>query len=363
MKWRGRRTSSNIRSTRGSSGRGTSGFGAGFGGGRGGPRLPGGMIGGGGGILGLIVLVIFLFSQGGLGILGPQEEDTGQRGTGGPGQSFATDEAGDPLNEAEMEQFLAVVLADTEDVWHSVFRDHGARYEEPTLHTFTDYVQSGCGGQSRQVGPFYCPADATIYIDMTFYAQLRNEFRASGDYTMAYVLAHEVGHHVQHLLGVLENVQAQQRNMSEAERNEMNVRVELQADYFAGVVARWQEEAGYLADGDIQEAFTAAEAIGDDTIQRRSRGYVVEESFTHGTSEQRQRWYERGYEYGDLEHGDTFSIPYSQLFSYEDVNASVSITSPLDVSNIFTLAASMIAQDGLPSFGNVGDPGFITTTP
>lgn len=361
MKWRGRRSSSNVRSTRGSSGRRSSGVGSGFGGGRG-PRIPVGMIGGGGGFIGLIIIVILLLSQGGLRNILPLDDNSGQQ-AGGPGQSFATDDVGDPVNEAEMEQFLSVALADTEDAWNSIFRDYGYQYKEPTLHIFSDYVQSACGGQSRQVGPFYCPVDETIYIDLTFYTQLRNDFRAGGDFTMAYVLSHEVGHHVQNILGILDDVRAEQRGMSEAQSNAMNVRVELQADYFAGVVARWQEEQGFLAEGDIEEAINAAEAIGDDTIQRRSRGYVVEDSFTHGSAEQRMRWYQRGYQYGDLEHGDTFSIPESQLFDYSDVSDISLRSSPDSLLNNLTLEELINAHDALPSFGSVGLPGFRTTTP
>jgi uncharacterized protein len=209
--------------------------------------------------------------------------------------------------EEELKQFVGVVLAKSEDVWTDVFRQNGRQYREPTLVLFTDQVRSACGIAGAAVGPFYCPADEKVYIDLAFYEQLRREFRAPGDFAQAYVVAHEVGHHVQKLLGISDRVDAMQARMSEAEANQLSVRLELQADFFAGVFARHVQNQGMLEAGDVEEALRAASAVGDDQIQRRTTGYVVPDSFTHGTSEQRLRWFKRGYETGDLRQGDTFN--------------------------------------------------------
>jgi predicted metalloprotease len=209
--------------------------------------------------------------------------------------------------EEELKQFVAVVLAKSEDVWTDVFRQNGRQYREPTLVLFTDQVRSACGLAGAAVGPFYCPGDEKVYIDLAFYEQLRREFRAPGDFAQAYVVAHEVGHHVQKLLGISDRVDAMQGRLSEAEANQLSVRLELQADFFAGVFARHVQNQGLLEAGDVEEALRAASAVGDDQIQRRTAGYVVPDSFTHGTSEQRLRWFKRGYETGDLRQGDTFN--------------------------------------------------------
>jgi predicted metalloprotease len=206
-----------------------------------------------------------------------------------------------------MKQFVSVVLAKSEDVWKDVFRQNGRQYREPTLVLFTDQVQSACGIAGAAVGPFYCPGDEKVYIELSFYEELRRRFNAPGDFAQAYVVAHEVGHHVQKLLGISDRVEAMQRRVSEAEANRLSVRLELQADFFAGVFARYVQNQGMLEAGDIDEALGAASAVGDDTIQRRTSGYVVPDSFTHGTSEQRLRWFKRGYETGDMRQGDTFS--------------------------------------------------------
>lgn len=208
--------------------------------------------------------------------------------------------------EEELKQFVAVVLAKSEDVWTDVFRKNGRQYREPTLVLFTDQVRSACGMAGAAVGPFYCPADEKVYIDLSFYEQLRREFSAPGDFAQAYVVAHEVGHHVQNLLGINERVSSLQRRVSEAEANQLSVRLELQADFFAGMFARYVQNQGLLEAGDVEEALRAASAVGDDQIQRRTSGYVVPDSFTHGTSEQRLRWFKRGYETGDMRQGDTF---------------------------------------------------------
>ena len=214
-----------------------------------------------------------------------------------------------PLNpeEEELKQFVSVVLAKSEDVWNNLFQQNGRQYREPTLVLFTGQVQSACGRAGAAVGPFYCPGDEKVYIDLSFYEELRRRFQAPGDFAQAYVIAHEVGHHVQHLLGISDRVDAMRGRVSEVEANQLSVRLELQADFFAGVFARYVKDQGVLEPGDIEEALTAASAIGDDKIQRQTTGYVVPDSFTHGSSEQRLRWFKRGYDSGDIRHGDTFS--------------------------------------------------------
>ena len=208
--------------------------------------------------------------------------------------------------EEELKQFVSVVLAKSEDVWTDVFRQNGRQYREPTLVLFTDRVQSACGMTGAAVGPFYCPGDEKVYIDLSFYEQLRREFKAPGDFAQAYVVAHEVGHHVQKLLGITDRVDSLRGRVSEVEANQMSVRLELQADFFAGVFAKYVQNQGMLEAGDIEEALRAASAVGDDQIQRRTAGYVVPDSFTHGTSEQRLRWFKKGFETGDMRQGDTF---------------------------------------------------------
>ncbi|HYV09589.1 MAG TPA: neutral zinc metallopeptidase [Pyrinomonadaceae bacterium] len=208
--------------------------------------------------------------------------------------------------EEELKQFVGVVLAKSEDVWTEVFRQNGRQYREPTLVLFTDRVQSACGMTGAAVGPFYCPGDEKVYIDLSFYEQLRREFKAPGDFAQAYVVAHEVGHHVQKLLGITDRVDSLRGRVSEVEANQMSVRLELQADFFAGVFAKYVQNQGLLEAGDIEEALRAASAVGDDQIQRRTAGYVVPDSFTHGTSEQRLRWFKKGYDTGDIRQGDTF---------------------------------------------------------
>ncbi len=207
----------------------------------------------------------------------------------------------------ELKQFVGVVLAKSEDVWTEVFRQNGRQYREPTLVLFTEQVRSACGIAGAAVGPFYCPADEKVYIDLSFYEQLRREFNAPGDFAQAYVVAHEVGHHVQKLLGISDRVDSMQRQAGEAEANELSVRLELQADFFAGVFARYVQNQGMLEAGDVEEALRAASSVGDDQIQRRTTGTVMPDSFTHGTSEQRLRWFRRGYETGDMRQGDTFN--------------------------------------------------------
>jgi predicted metalloprotease len=256
----------------------------------------------GGRFLLLIVGGLFLLSYFGLdgGLLGNLTGVT----TNNPNRSAALS-----AEQQELADFVSVVLADTEDTWNAIFAEQGADYPEPTLVLFTGAVQSACGVGQAAMGPFYCPGDQQVYIDLSFYEELRTRFSAAGDFAQAYVIAHEVGHHVQYLLGIADEVNARQRGLSSnAQVNELSVLQELQADCFAGLWANHAQRARQvLEQGDIQEALTAAQAIGDDTLQRQSQGYVRPESFTHGTSEQRMRWFNTGWEQGTLQSCDTFS--------------------------------------------------------
>ena len=277
MLWQGQRESENVEDARGS----------------GGGRL---VMGGG---IGTVVLVVLYLLLGG----DPQALFNSQQAQ--LPQSAQVDNQA-PRDEAS--KFVAVVLADTEDAWKEVFRNMGREYQEPRLVLFTDMIQSGCGFASGATGPFYCPQDRQVYIDLGFFRQLQERLGAGGDFAEAYVIAHEVGHHVQKLLGITDRVDAARRRASEAESNRLSVRLELQADFLAGVWARYADRVKHVVEaGDIEEAMRAASAVGDDRLQRRSRGYVVPDSFTHGSSEQRVRWFRRGYETGDLSQGDTFN--------------------------------------------------------
>ncbi len=283
MRWRDGRRSTNVEDRRGQRT-----------GGLGGGGFPPMMMGGGLGGLILMFVLYFLFNGMGGG-LNPNPGITNQ-------DPQITQEY-----EDEMAEFTSVVLAYTEDIWHEQFNYIGQTYVEPQLVLFTDQVQSGCGFQSAQVGPFYCPADSKIYIDLSFFQMMEERLGAGGEFAMAYVIAHEVGHHVQNLLGITDEMARIRQQVTQTEYNRYSVALELQADYLAGVWAHHVDQFGVLEEGDLEEAMNAAYAIGDDTIQRRSQGRVVPDSFTHGTSEQRQYWLYRGFEYGDLEHGDTFS--------------------------------------------------------
>ncbi len=216
--------------------------------------------------------------------------------------------------EEELAQFSRQILAGTEDVWTKLFASMGKEYEPPTLVLFTDAVQSACGNATSQVGPFYCSADQCLYIDLSFFRDMRKTLGADGDFAYAYVIAHEVGHHVQHLLGTLDQAHSQMNRVNETEANNISVRIELQADFLAGVWAHHDNAMfNSLEPGDIEEALDASMKIGDDYLQKRAQGYSVPDSFTHGTSEQRSRWLKRGLSTGDITKGDTFSIPYSSL--------------------------------------------------
>ncbi len=285
MKWKGRRTSSNVEDQRGRSQ-------SGMGGSIGGKSIMGGGFG-------IILIIIIALMGGDIGsILNPGS------GAVNPNTQIPYEST---QQEEELAEFVSVVLADTEDVWSSIFSEFGETYQKPTLVLFNDRVESACGVAGSSTGPFYCPGDQKIYIDLEFYQQLSQRFGAPGDFAMAYVVAHEVGHHVQTLLGISQQVQDLRGRVSETEYNTYLVRLELQADYLAGVFAHYVNGRGYLEEGDLEEALNAANAIGDDRLQKEAQGYVVPDSFTHGTSEQRMRWFKRGFQYGDLDHGDTFN--------------------------------------------------------
>ena len=277
MRWRGRQPSSNVEDRRGR------------------PRA-GLALGGGGAIIVLLLALVF-----GVDPTALLEQS---------GTSLQVDSGSPTLSEADRElgQFVSVVLRDTEDVWGRIFSGMGMEYEVPTLVLFTEWVHSACGSANSAMGPFYCPPDRKVYIDLAFYDELRRRFQAPGDFAQAYVIAHEVGHHVQNLLGISGEVDATRRGLSEAESNALSVRLELQADFLAGVWAHHAQRTwGILEAGDVEEALNAASAIGDDRLQRQSQGSVVPDSFTHGTSAQRVRWFRKGLETGDLNQGDTFA--------------------------------------------------------
>lgn len=224
----------------------------------------------------------------------------------GPAAGTQTSRPTNPQND-ELTQFVRVVLASTEDVWTDIFRQSGRQYRKPTLQLFSDQADSACGLAGSAVGPFYCPPDEKVYLDLSFFEDLQARFRAPGDFAQAYVIAHEVGHHVQKLLGTMDKVDTARERLGEAEANQLSVRLELQADFLAGVWAHYAQQKGILEPGDIEEALGAASAVGDDRLQRETRGHVVPDSFTHGTSEQRIRWFRKGLETGDIRQGDTFS--------------------------------------------------------
>lgn len=278
MRWKGRRQSSNIEDRRG--------------------RTPKTMVGGGIGTLVIIVIVM---------LLGGDPRDFLNVSGGGGDQVSVSNYQANP-EEDELAQFVSVVLADTEDIWTHLFNSSGERYRKPVLVLYNDLVQSACGMSSAATGPFYCPGDEKVYLDLVFFQEMLRRFQAPGDFAMAYVIAHEVGHHVQKLMGITDQVYAMRGRVSQTEFNRLMVRLELQADFFAGVWAHHAHRMkNILEQGDIEEALNAASAVGDDRIQKKTQGYVVPDSFTHGTSEQRARWFRKGLETGDISQGDTFS--------------------------------------------------------
>lgn len=344
MRWKGRRESENVEDRRGDGGGGGAGGGGGF-------QFPfpagGARQGGGLGIVGILILIgiMLFFPEFGKMILNggvPIPLPGGEGGSGfprielpqlpgGAGRESSSPIPGGARRQAdlprggvedsfdpkqgqtqtsdEMRGFLSVVLADTEDVWSHLFSQMGRSYKEPKMVMFSGYTRTACGVGMRQMGPFYCPLDQKLYIDTAFYSELSRKFGASGDFAQAYVVAHEVGHHIQTLLGITEKLQNYKARYGEgsAKANAAQVRMELQADCFAGVWANRADKAkSILEHGDLEEALNAANAIGDDKIQRRTTGYVVPDSFTHGSSEQRVRWFKRGFEGGDIANCNTF---------------------------------------------------------
>lgn len=294
MKWRKMRRSSNVEDRRGMGGFGFPGGGTGFPGGRG-AVLP---VGGG---LGTLILVALLFFLNGSGLI----SNGGNPGEA-PGAGPAVSGRASAGNNDEARQFVSAVLGDTEDVWSRIFQKNGQRYRPPTLVLFSDRVQSACGVAGSSTGPFYCPADEKLYIDLSFFRDMESQLGASGDFAYAYVIAHEVGHHVQNLTGTLEQTQRLQNRAERSRANQLQVRTELQADFYAGVWAHHASQRNLLDTGDIEEGLNAAAAVGDDRLQQRSQGYVVPDSFTHGSSAQRVQWFRRGLESGDLRQGNTF---------------------------------------------------------
>ena len=265
----------------------------------------GGLVAGGG--VGTLIIALLIYFLGGdpRAVMGPN--------AGGGGGAPSGQVAPPPNKETEgkLVQFVRVVLADTEDVWSQQLpKQAGRQYRNPHLVLFTSRVQSACGMASTASGPFYCPGDEKVYIDLAFYNELSRRFKAPGDFAEAYVIAHEVGHHVQKILGITDRVDAQRGRMSKEEYNKVSVRLELQADFFAGVWAHHaQRMKNILEPGDIDEALRAASAVGDDSIQKQTQGYIVPDSFTHGTSRQRMAWFKKGFQTGDIRQGDTFNMP------------------------------------------------------
>jgi predicted metalloprotease len=277
MRWKGRRQSTNVEDRRG--------------------VTPKKVVGGGCGTIVIVLIVMLLGGNPGdlLNLVGVGEQ----------GQVSQT---GNVQLQDELSQFVSVVLADTEDVWSLLFRSAGRTYRKPKLVIYSDMVQSACGYSSAATGPFYCPGDEKVYLDLAFFQEMQRRLGAQGDFALAYVIAHEVGHHVQKLMGITDQVMAMRGRVSQREFNQYMVRLELQADFFAGVWAHHAERiSNILETGDIEEAMNAASAVGDDRIQKQTQGYVVPDSFTHGTSEQRTRWFYKGFKTGDVNQGDTFS--------------------------------------------------------
>jgi predicted metalloprotease len=278
MKWIGRRQSDNVEDRRG---------------------LSGGKVAVGGGLIGIVILLLNVFG----GETGQTIGNVLQQVQGGQTQT----EAGAPLSkeDEEMGQFVKVNLADNEDIWGKIFADNGMTYKNPKLVLFRGSVETACGGASSASGPFYCPGDQKVYMDLAFFEELKTKFGAKGgDFAIAYVIAHEIGHHVQTLLGTSAKMHQEQEGKSEADANKLSVALELQADFYAGVWAHYNQEN--LDVGDIDEALSAANAVGDDAIQSKMQGHIVPDSFTHGTSEQRMYWFKKGFKTGDIKQGNTF---------------------------------------------------------
>ncbi len=305
MKWRGREQSSNIEDRRGQRG-GMGGLGGSPFGRSGGIRIPtggGGSRGGVGGLIGVVVVLGLVWMLTGTN---PLDILTGSNNSI-PSSSSSSSQLPTTGQQAELRDFVGVVVKETEDLWGGVFQASGQNYPEPTVVLFTGAVNTACGAADSSMGPFYCPGDQKVYIDLSFYDQLREQFGAPGDFAQAYVLAHEVGHHIQNITGVLPEFNRRRQAMSQEQANAYSVRVELQADCYAGVWANYAGQEDLLDNGDIEEALNAAEQIGDDTLQKRMQGFAVPKTFNHGTSAQRKAWFERGYTSGNPGDCDTFS--------------------------------------------------------
>ena len=281
MKWQGRRQSDNIEDRRGMS--------------------AGGKVVAGGGALGIIILLLNLFGGETGQMITPMLEQMNKQQT-----TVQTEQRPLTAEEKELGTFVATVFADTEDIFGQLANENNFNYRNPKMVLFTNAVETACGNATAAAGPFYCPGDEKVYMDLSFFEELRTRFGAKGgDFAIAYVIAHEVGHHLQTVLGTSNKVRQLQQKMSQEEGNKLSVALELQADFYAGVWAHHNQK--YLDADDIDEALSAAQAVGDDAIQKRMQGYVVPESFTHGTSEQRKKWFMKGYQTGDLRAGDTFA--------------------------------------------------------
>ncbi|SEA39763.1 hypothetical protein SAMN05443667_10458 [Flavobacterium gillisiae] len=282
MKWKGRRQSDNVEDRRGMS--------------------SGGKTVVGGGIIGIIILLINVFGGENAQMLTPVLEQMNQ------GQSAPTEQRDLTAKELEEQAFVETVLADNEDVWTKIFNENNLNYKKPNIVLFIGGVETGCGNATSDSGPFYCPADQKVYMDLAFFEELKTRFGAKGgDFATAYVIAHEIGHHVQTLLGTSSKMRQLQQGKSKAEANKLSVALELQADFYAGVWTHYNQKMNdILEDGDLEEALSAAHAVGDDAIQSKMQGHIVPESFTHGTSEQRKYWFMKGYKTGDIKQGNTF---------------------------------------------------------
>ena len=283
MKWQGRRQSDNMEDRRGMSGGGKAVI--------------------GGGLIGIVILLLNMFGGETGQNIAPILEQFQE------GQSTQTEQRELTSEEKEEGKFVNALLVDNEDVWTKIFKENGWNYEAPKLVLFSGQVQTACGGASSASGPFYCPGDRKVYMDMTFFEELKSKFGAKGgDFAVAYVVAHEIGHHVQTLLGTSAKMRKMQQGLSEAEANKLSVALELQADFYAGVWTHYNEEMKKMLEpGDIEEALSAANAVGDDAIQKKMQGQVVPDSFTHGSSEQRMYWFNKGFKTGDIKQGDTFA--------------------------------------------------------
>jgi uncharacterized protein len=300
MDLNGRRESDNVEDVRGQSDGGSVGRGGGF-------NIPGGIPLGGFSFRTIIVFAVIYFVAKlffGVDLLQILSGEPG----GQVGSNYSQSQSGNktPQDEA-MKKFVSQVLADTEDTWTGIFETMGKSYERPKLVMYGGQWSSACGEANSAVGPFYCPSDHKIYLDTDFFREMQQKFKAGGDFADAYVIAHEVGHHVQNLLGILPKFNQARAKMSETQANAMSVRVELQADCFAGIWGKFTQQKGILQSGDLEEALNAAHQIGDDALQKQGRGYVVPDSFTHGTSAQRMKWFQRGFDTGKLSACDTFS--------------------------------------------------------